>query len=296
MTSNVAPNPNVLPIERSAVSACLVCPPDSYRTSFLFNPWLDYRDDEVDATKARAQWDELVSTLNEHCTATSFIEPSDDSPAMVFTADGALVYWERRAIVLRNDGSRSYSESYFVRDWLRANGYGFESLPPQYTLDGGNIVRLSSSTYLVGLKPGSPGHAERYLGRLLKMVADATVLPLALSDRRYLHLDMVVGNLAGRGLLVYWDGLHPASREHLKRWASDQVPLIDVSEQDAARFACNTIATPDGSIVTGPVSDELAGRIAHLGLRPVRVDLSEFYKAGGGAKCLTLPFAYNTTD
>jgi N-dimethylarginine dimethylaminohydrolase len=118
-------------------------------------------------------------------------------------------------------------------------------------------------------------------------------LPLALADRRFLHLDMVVGNVAGRGLLVFWEGLNPVSQRHLRRWAGDKVQLISVSEDDARRFACNSIAAADGTLITGPISDRLAGEIGGLGLNLERLDLSEFYKAGGGAKCLTLPLSWS---
>ncbi|MEA2428748.1 MAG: dimethylarginine dimethylhydrolase, eukaryotic [Thermoleophilaceae bacterium] len=42
-------------------------------------------------------------------------------------------------------------------------------------------------------------------------------------------------------------------------------------------------------VITGPISHGLARRIAARGFEVESLDLSEFYKAGGGAKCLTLP-------
>lgn len=270
-------------------SAFLMCPPDYYDTSFLFNSWMTYRE-EVDRHKAKRQWSLLRDTLVRLGARVHVVEPLHESPAMVFTADGALACAPGRAVILRNDGWRSFFEAEAFSYWFRGQGVEVEKLPPGYHIDGGNLVRLSSISYLIGLKPGSLGKAERYMGKLLNLVAGARVRPLALRERRFLHLDMAVGNLGGgRGLLVYWDALHPVSRDYLKQ--SVEVPIISVCEQDAVRFACNCI-TVNGTVITGPISSELRAEIEAQGLEVLCIDLSEFYKAGGGAKCLTLPITH----
>lgn len=266
----------------------LVCPPRHYDTSFFLNPWLSYRE-SVDVELAQRQWEELVQALEDAGAEVEWLDPLPESPAMVFTADMALVYAQGKAIILRNDGVRSEYEVPAIRRWLAREGFISEGLPGRHTIDGGNVVRLSSHEYLVGLKPGSTGKAERYLARHLARFAGSTTRPLALHDRRFLHLDTVVGNLGGRALMVYWDGLLPVSRRYLRDRVS--LPMITVDRADAELFACNSITVGD-TVITGPVSDGLAGEIASHGLRPRRLDLSEFYKAGGGAKCLTLPLEY----
>jgi N-dimethylarginine dimethylaminohydrolase len=65
------------------------------------------------------------------------------------------------------------------------------------------------------------------------------------------------------------------------------VDVIDVSAADAARFACNLVVVGD-VVITGPISTALERRIARRGYHVERVDLGEFYKAGGGARCLSL--------
>lgn len=206
----------------------------------------------------------------------TLIEGLEQSPPMVFTADLALVYAPQKAIILRNDGPRSFFGPSAVSTWFRQRGFNVEALPPQYNLDGGNILKFSSALYCIGVKPGSSGSSERYLAKLLNFVYGAKARPLMLCDRRFLHLDMVVGNLGGRAVLVYWEGLHPVSRQHLRReWF--KVPLIAVSEEDAVHFACNCITVGE-TVITGPISDHLAAEIASFGFNVVRLDLSEFYK------------------
>jgi ornithine--oxo-acid transaminase len=62
---------------------------------------------------------------------------------------------------------------------------------------------------------------------------------------------------------------------------------IRVSEADALRFACNAVNI-GRTLLLNQVSTELSERLQNLGYDVLQVDLSEFMKAGGAAKCLVL--------
>jgi len=62
---------------------------------------------------------------------------------------------------------------------------------------------------------------------------------------------------------------------------------IIVSEADALCFACNAINV-GRTIILNEVSRELSGQLKALGFDVVQVQLSEFLKAGGAAKCLVM--------
>jgi N-dimethylarginine dimethylaminohydrolase len=62
---------------------------------------------------------------------------------------------------------------------------------------------------------------------------------------------------------------------------------IEISENDAVLFACNAVEL-SGRIFMNGASDALQTRLRAAGFEPVLTPLSEFIKAGGGAKCLTL--------
>jgi N-dimethylarginine dimethylaminohydrolase len=292
MTDASHPSTEAEPVAHQpfAATTFLMCPPTHYTTSFFLNPWLRYWED-VDPTLAREQWAQLKRTIESCGASVRLIEPLPESPAMVFTADTAIVYAPKTAMVLRNDGPRSQVEATAVQRWLADDDFLTEVLPPAYTIDGGNVLRLTPDQYLIGLKPGSPGKSERYVSRMLERFAASRMRPIALHDRRFLHLDTVVGNLGGRALLAFWEGMLPISRDYL----ADEValPTIAVTEADAEHFACNCI-TIGSHVITGLVSDDLASQIEAVGFEVHRLDMSEFYKAGGGAKCLTLPLAYDS--
>jgi N-dimethylarginine dimethylaminohydrolase len=62
---------------------------------------------------------------------------------------------------------------------------------------------------------------------------------------------------------------------------------IAVEEADALKFCCNAVDL-DGHIFMNDASDNLQTRLHGAGFMPVITPLSEFMKAGGAAKCLTL--------
>jgi N-dimethylarginine dimethylaminohydrolase len=259
-----------------------MCPPAFFDAHFLFNPHMDFRE-RIDRGRATAQWLRLLHVLEEAGAEVKLLEPRPGIGPLVFTADGAFCHRPGEALILRNDGVRGDVEPEIFRGWFEAAGYRTESIPPNHRLDGGNLVRLPDGDVLAGLKPGSSGLAERYLGRVLALTSGAKVATVPLVDERFLHLDTTIGALGPGRFLVYRGGL----RDGLPHELSD-AEIVDVSAEDAAHFACNVVVVGD-VVVTGPVSDGLARRIGRLGYEVARVDLSEFYKAGGGAKCLTLP-------
>jgi N-dimethylarginine dimethylaminohydrolase len=62
---------------------------------------------------------------------------------------------------------------------------------------------------------------------------------------------------------------------------------IRVAEADALRFACNAVNIGK-AILLNRISNQLLVRLQSLGYSVTEVDLTEFLKAGGAAKCLVL--------
>jgi ornithine--oxo-acid transaminase len=62
---------------------------------------------------------------------------------------------------------------------------------------------------------------------------------------------------------------------------------IGVSEEDALQFACNAVNV-GRTILLNTVSKELCARLEARGFETIQVELTEFLKAGGAAKCLVL--------
>jgi N-dimethylarginine dimethylaminohydrolase len=62
---------------------------------------------------------------------------------------------------------------------------------------------------------------------------------------------------------------------------------IAVEEADALELCCNAVDL-EGYVFMNDASENLQNRLRSAGFTPVITPLSEFMKAGGAAKCLTL--------
>ena len=63
--------------------------------------------------------------------------------------------------------------------------------------------------------------------------------------------------------------------------------LIPVADEEAHRFGCNAVVVGK-TVVHNSRCPKLAADLAGAGYTAVEVELDEFLKAGGSAKCLTL--------
>ena len=280
---------SVLSKRSSARQQLLVCPPRFFDTHFLFNPWMDYRQ-RVNRHRAWRQWRDLVSALEQAGAEVQVIDPQPDSSAMVFTADAALLLDDSSALLLKNDGPRGDIEPWLFRSWFLRNGFTTESMPTEARIDGGNLVELHDGSLAAGLKPGATGRGEVYLAKRLRLKGGKKrIVPLALIDRRFLHLDMVLGNVGGRAYLVFPEGL-ALGMEGIEGTPIAEREVIRLNRCDAEAFAANLVTVGD-VVLTGKISSELRRRIMSHGFWVEELALTEFYKAGGGAKCLTLPIS-----
>ena len=60
-----------------------------------------------------------------------------------------------------------------------------------------------------------------------------------------------------------------------------------VIEPEAHRFGCNAVVVGK-TVITNSGCERLAADLRSRGYEPIPVELDEFLKAGGSAKCLTL--------
>ena len=58
-------------------------------------------------------------------------------------------------------------------------------------------------------------------------------------------------------------------------------------EEDALHFACNTVNIGT-TVIFNQASEGLVSRLTNRGFQVVRTPLTEFIRAGGAAKCLSL--------
>jgi N-dimethylarginine dimethylaminohydrolase len=107
-----------------------------------------------------------------------------------------------------------------------------------------------------------------------------------LIDERFYHLDTCFCPLTD-GYLLYYPA---AFDEPTRRLIAQRVPRnkrIAVSEEDAVYFACNA-GNIDDLLILNHVGNKLRNQLQEAGFEVIETGMTEFIKAGGGTKCLTL--------
>jgi N-dimethylarginine dimethylaminohydrolase len=110
------------------------------------------------------------------------------------------------------------------------------------------------------------------------------VIPLQLVDDYYYHLDTCFCPLA-EDLAIYY---RPAFDAYAQTVLKEHIPrLIPVQAEEAQLFACNAVVVGQHVVLNTGCPNLKADLKAH-GFETHACELSEFIKAGGSAKCLTL--------
>ena len=260
----------------------LMCAPHHYDVDYVINPWMEGNIHRSSRDTAQAQWDQLYQVLKTYA-AVDLVEPQKGWPDMVFTANAGLVLGNTVVLSRFFHPERQGEEPYF-QQWFEDQGYTVHTLPKSLPFEGAGDALLDRSGRWLWAGYGfrSELDSHPYLAKWL----DVEVLSLRLVDRRFYHLDTCFCPLTDGYLLYY-----PAAFDtYSNRMIELRVPAekrIAIDELDAVNFACNSVNV--GTVVVmNKASDGLKQILGDRGFTVVETPLTEFLKAGGAAKCLTL--------
>jgi len=260
----------------------LMCAPDHYDVDYVINPWMEGNIHKSSRDRAVEQWQKLHYILKDH-TLVDLVEPQPGWPDMVFTANAGLVLGKTVVLSRFFHKERQGEEPYF-KQWFESQGYTVHELPKDLPFEGAGDALLDREGRWLWAGYGfrSELDSHPYLAKWL----DIEVVSLRLIDERFYHLDTCFCPLSG-GYLLYYP---PAFDAYSNRLIEMRVPpekRIAIEEADAVNFACNAVNI-DQVVVMNKASDGLKARFAEAGFEVIETPLTEFLKAGGAAKCLTL--------
>jgi N-dimethylarginine dimethylaminohydrolase len=260
----------------------LMCPPEFFDVSYIINPWMHGNVRKIDNALAKQQWRALYDILADHASVR-LVLPQAGSPDMVFTANAGLVTGRRFLVSRFRYPERQYEEPYFA-DWFLDRGYDVSHMPRDIPFEGAGDALPDRGARRLWF---AHGHRSVLAARdVISGCFNGEVVPLRLSDERFYHLDTCFCPLEGGYLLYYPAAFDGASQAVIERL----VPVaqrIAVSEEDALAFACNAVAV-GRHVVMNRATPALVEALADRGFEVIQSPLSEFMKAGGSAKCLTL--------
>lgn len=256
----------------------LMCSPDYYGIEYEINPWMS-KERQVDHARAVDQWHALRNMLEELGATIRETPPVEGWPDLVFTANAALVFQDRALLSRFKHPQRQGEEPYYQRS-LEENGLDVLPTPGDFSFEGAGDALFCGDTLYAGYRLRSDAGGHQRIGEMLGV----RVLPLELIDPYYYHLDTCFCPLSPTEAIYF-----PAAfDDYGRRVLSESIPnLIEVRESEARSFACNAVVV-GRSVVTNTGCSDLHDKLRRAGYQTFETPLSEFVKAGGSAKCLTL--------
>jgi lysine-ketoglutarate reductase/saccharopine dehydrogenase-like protein (TIGR00300 family) len=263
----------------------LMCSPDHYDVDYAINPWMEGNIHRSSRELAAEQWQRLYDIL-KGMAVVDLVPPAKGWPDMVFTANAGLVLGNNVVLSRFFHKERQGEEPYF-KAWFEAQGYTVFELPKELPFEGAGDALLDREGRWLWAGYGfrSELDSHPYLAKWL----DIEVLSLRLIDSRFYHLDTCFCPLSGGYLLYYPDAFDSYSNRVIEMRVSAE-KRIAIEEVDAVNFACNAVNI-GSSVVVNKVSSSLRKRLIDAGFEVIETPLTEFLKAGGAAKCLTLRMA-----
>jgi N-dimethylarginine dimethylaminohydrolase len=255
-----------------------MCPPDYYGIEYEINPWMDRRVGS-DPARSREQWTALQTTLTDLGATIELLKPVKGLPDLVFTANAGLVF-HRVFVSSRFRHGVRQDETPIFDAWFADEGFDVVTLPPDLYFEGAGDALFCGESLFAGYRFRSDARGHSWIGERLGVA----VLPMELVDPRFYHLDTCFCPLAA-GEAIYYPG---AFDDYGRAVLADRIPkLIPVSADESVSFSCNAVVV-GRTVVLNNGAPKLARSLQDAGYAVRPLPLTEFIKAGGSAKCLTL--------
>jgi N-dimethylarginine dimethylaminohydrolase len=256
----------------------LMCSPDFYAIEYEINPWMS-RSRGANRARAMRQWHGLYQTLVELGAKISLVDPVPGLPDMVFTANAGMMF-RKTFIASRFRPQVRAAEVPYFEKWFEAAGFQVHRLGADMFFEGAGDALFCGPQLFGGYRIRSDARSHQQVASLI----GCEVLPLELVDPRFYHLDTCFCPLTPTSAIWFPDAFDFYGQQVIRQYVAD---LIEVTPDDAVRFGANAVVV--GRTVIVPVGCTTLRRAVESRDFTVReLELDEFLKAGGSAKCLTL--------
>lgn len=281
---------------RPTHSTVVLVEPTFFDRDYVINP---YMAGEVDAERARAQWERLRATYEEHVEDLRVLDPAttrraleaaevdapmpNERPDMVFVANHAVPTAEGDGFVLaRMATDERAGEPLHFRAWAEREGYDVEPAPAA-TFEG-----MGDALWHPGRRLLWAGHgvrSERAAAAELAERLDATVVPLELTGEHYYHLDVSMAPLSEDEVLVQPEAF---TGDGLAKIDAVFDTVLEAPADESTDSLAVNLETFGDTVVLGADAPETAAALEAAGYDVTSVPTDEFRKAGGSVCCLTI--------
>jgi N-dimethylarginine dimethylaminohydrolase len=266
----------------------LMVRPDHFRIDYVINPYMSTQD-QPDPELTLKQWDALRQAIVDAGGEVEVLAQRQDSPDMVYAMNLGLATADGRAMLSHMRFEPRRKESLTAADWFVGHGFdlgrtGSDDVGPHF--ESGDAFIFGDSL-VVGYGPRTEADALKQLATQW----DIRVRGLRITHEGMYHLDLPFCPVDSTHAMIYPPAFDAASQADLAGIVPDPIVLTD---EEAFAFSGNSLVVNE-TIIMPACSPRLHEILTGLGLRVVLVDLSEFHKGGGSARCLTNPLDFPLT-
>lgn len=227
---------------------------------------------------AVSQWSNLHHHIIRLGGWVEYVPHADGWPDMVFTANAGLVRGNKVVLAHFRHPERAGEERYY-REWFEQAGFSVVEVRGG-TFEGEGDALFAGDKLFCGYGFRSELAAYEEIGQELTV---SKLIPVRLRDDRFYHLDTCFCPLTPELALLFPGAFDAESLKNIER----VMEVIPVSSVEAAHFVCNAVVL--GSDIVLPAGcPETYQILKERGFTTHPVELDEFLKAGGAAKCLSL--------
>ena len=258
---------------------------------------------EAFVAKASEQWLKLKDIFNQLSVKTVVMKSDPKNPVQVFTADPSLTFKTEQGQLMTifshfsNENRQTEVDDQAAFFETKKSGHTLINAHFRTEGTGDNVYDTfrdlfwSGYTNTPGREGSTSGRSDQRAHKALSYVTGVEVISLEVK-KPFFHIDTSLAPLPSGHIVCYRGGMSAADFEKMQKNAFDRYGLsrneylIEVSESDAVKLACNLRCVGD-TIVMPECSQELKNKLTEIGYKVITTDLSQLIHTGGAVHCLT---------
>lgn len=257
----------------------LMCRPDFYGIEYEINPWMNI-EHKVNQSLAKTQWEALYRTLQTSGAEIKLVPPVKGLPDLVFTANAGLFY-KNKIILPHFKFKERQGELPYYTKWFEENGFTIANTitdeTPYYEGAGDSLLAGNK------LFAGYGFRSDRKFYEEADFFDHSQIILCELADPYFYHIDTCFCPLNEKIAMWY----PPAFTKETQKKIENEIELIAVEEPEAKQFACNAVVL-NQKVILPAGCEKIKSDLEKIDFEAIPCDVSEYIKAGGACKCLTL--------
>ncbi len=291
----ILPRQRLFIIEVNTIMKILMCTPTYYDVIYEINPWMN-KICKVNQISAQQQWLKLYETIQQCGAQIELVPPVPGLPDLVFTANAGLLIG-KRVFLSRFRFPERQNEYEPFKNWFLKAGYKIVPESPQDF----RALKINNKMVKEYIGPTFEGAGDglfvdktlfaaygfrtdkNYFERFRQEQDITQIIFCELTDPYFYHLDTCFCPLNATQALWWPHAFNQDSQQRMKQAAE----LFAIPADEAKKFACNSVVLDDKIIIPSDCP-QTAKILTELNFKVYVCEMTEYIKAGGACKCLTL--------